>query len=325
MADHRSDSRGRITLWAIEIFLATADEASISAAARRLGASVSSISQQLSNLEAAVGTTLIDRSVRPMVLTPAGELFRRRAQSIVNEAEMARAELAMQDMSRLERLRLGMIEDFDADVTPALLVQMAEDLAETRFLLETGASHRLHDQLDAQALDMIVAAEIGPPADWMEVHPLLEERFVAAVPRGRIDRSGDVLAQLRAMPLIRYTSRHHMGRQIARHLERQQLKLDYRFELDSYHAIMALVAAGAGWTILTPLGFLRAHRFCEAAELVELPIAPFSRRIVLSARRDRLGVMPADMAARLKLLLDEMIVRPVTARSPWLASTLTLL
>ena len=49
---------GRITLWAIEIFVATADEGSISAAARRLGASPSAVSQQLTNLEAAVGASL---------------------------------------------------------------------------------------------------------------------------------------------------------------------------------------------------------------------------------------------------------------------------
>lgn len=178
------DTPGRITLWGIEVFIAIADEASISAAARRLGASPSSVSQQLTNLETAMGTTLVDRSARPLALTPAGELFRRRAQSIVNEAEQARAELAMQDHSRLIRFRLGMIEDFDADVTPALLGQMASTLKNTQFLLETGASHRLYDLLDARALDVIVAADTGPPADWMEVHPLLEEPFVAAGAQG---------------------------------------------------------------------------------------------------------------------------------------------
>ncbi len=35
-----------------------------------------------------------------------------------------------------------------------------------------------------------------------------------------------------------------MGRLIAAHLARQNLTLSHRFELDSYHAIMAMVAAG---------------------------------------------------------------------------------
>ncbi len=319
------DSPGRITLWGIEVFTAAADEMSISAAARRLGASPSSISQQLSNLEASLGAKLLNRSARPVTLTPAGELFRRRAQTILNEAEQARAELALEDLSRLTRFRLGMIEDFDADVTPALLGDMAQDLSATQFLLETGASHRLFDQLDARALDVIVAADMGAEAAWMEVHPLMEEPFVAAVPRGTLVPNDDILARLSSMPLIQYTPRHHMGRQIAAHLVRQNLRLNHRFELDSYHAIMSMVAAGAGWTILTPLGFLRAHRFRKHAEMIALPFKPMSRRISLIARREVLGEMPADVATRIKPLLLREIVEPCLAQTPWLIGQLRLL
>ncbi|SMH35107.1 LysR family transcriptional regulator [Maritimibacter sp. HL-12] len=315
------EATGRITLWGIEVFLAIAEERSISVAARRLGASASAVSQQLSNLEAGLGAGLVDRSARPLSLTPAGDLFRRRAQAIVGEAEQARAELARADLARLTRFRLGMIEDFDADVTPRLLAQMATSLTETRFLLETGASHRLTDQLDARALDVIVAAEIGAAADWMEVHPLLEEPFVAAVPRG----TGTGLDSLANLPLILYTPRHYMGRQIAEHLARQNLTLAHRFEIDSYHAIMAMVASGAGWTILTPLGVLRALRFVDAVDIAPLPFAPLSRRITLSARKGVLADMPGDLAARLKPLLAELIVTPAVARYPFLEASLRLL
>nr|MCU0855738.1 LysR family transcriptional regulator [Paracoccaceae bacterium] len=63
---------GKVTLWGIEVFAAVAEERSVSAAARRLGASVSAVSQQLSNLEQALGAVLIERQVRPFALTPAG-------------------------------------------------------------------------------------------------------------------------------------------------------------------------------------------------------------------------------------------------------------
>ena len=115
---------GKITLWGIEVFVAPAEERSISAAARRLGASPSAVSQQLTNLETAMGVTLLERNARPVRLTPAGETFRRRASSILNEAAQARAELASRDLSALTRVRLGMIEDFEADVTPQLLARL---------------------------------------------------------------------------------------------------------------------------------------------------------------------------------------------------------
>ncbi|MGO4916519.1 LysR family transcriptional regulator [Pseudogemmobacter sp. W21_MBD1_M6] len=319
------ETPGRITLWGMEVFVATAEEGAISAAARRLGASPSAVSQQLTNLEAALGVDLLHRNERPVTLTPAGEMFRSRAHVILNEAAVARAELAMQDLTRLTRFRLGMIEDFDADVTPRLLSDMASELTGCQFLLETGPSHRLFDLLDSRALDVIVAADMGAEADWMEVHPLLSEPYVAAVPKGMMDAGGDVLAQLQALPLIQYTQRHHMGRQIASHLARQNLTLAHRFELDSYHAIMAMVASGAGWTILTPLGFLRAQRFRDMADVLPLPFAPLSRTISLTARRGVLKDIPARTAVQLRGLLQEMIVAPGLARMPWLGETLKLM
>lgn len=317
-------SQDRFTLWGIEVFIATVEEQSISVAARRLNSSPATISQQLTNLEKAIGATLLNRNSRPVTPTPAGEMFRKRAQSILNEASLARTELARADFSALTRFRLGMIEDFDADVTPALLGQMAKSLQGCQFLLETGASHRLVELLDTRALDVIVAADMGATADWMEIHPLLQEPFVAAVPKGSVDASDDVLAQLQPMPLIQYSSRQHMGQQINAHLARQNLTPAHQFELDSYHAIMAMVAGGVGWTIITPLGWMRAQRFQDQVDLLSLPFAPLNRTISLTARRDVLQDMPAQAAETLRPLLQNMIVDPMVSRMPWLKDDLRL-
>lgn len=319
------DSARRITLWGIEVFLATAEEGSVSAAARRLGASASAVSQQLTGLELAIGTPLMDRTQRPVVLTPAGQTFRRRAQRILSEATQARLELSAGNLEHLTQLRLGMIEDFDADVTPRLLTAMAQDLRHCQFLLETGASHRLIEQLEDSVLDVIAAADMGAPAPWMEVHPLLREPFVAAVPRGRVRSADGLLTQLGDLPLIQYTGRHAMGRQIADHLAREGLRLPHRFEMDSYHAIMALVAEGAGWTILTPLGLSRAHRFRDQADVFPLPTEPLSRTICLYARKGVLQDMPAQIAERLRDLLQLLILRPAEARHPWLKGQMQIL
>ena len=312
------ETPGRVTLWGIEIFAAIAEERSISAAARRLGASASAISQQLSNLESALGVALVDRRPRPLTLTPAGELFRRRAQAILNEAAAARAELATEDLSRLSRINLGMIEDFDADVTPRLLSLMAAELDGARFLLETGASHRLLEYLEARTLDVVVTAEMGPPGEGMTVLPLLEEPFIAAVPKSRPDA-------VETLPLIQYTTRHHMGRQIAAHLASNARMPPHKFELDSYHAIMAMVAEGAGWTILTPLGFMRARRFRDSADVMPLPAGPLSRRIVLTARSEGLGDLPGRIADLVRPALVEMVCRPCAERMPWIGDTLRVL
>ena len=312
----------RITLWGVEVFLAVAEEGAISAAARRLNVSASTVSQQLAGLEAALGAVLLDRGARPMLPTPAGTMFRRHAQAILNAEAEARAELAMADLAGLTSLRLGMIEDFDAEVTPALLADLATDLKGCRFLLETGPSHRLLSQLEARALDMVVAADMGAEqgeGDWREVHPLMAEPFVAVVPRG-MQAQG-----LSGLPMIQYTARHHMGRLVAAHLAQQNLRMTHRFELDSYSAIMAMVAAGAGWTILTPLAIGLAERFRGATDVLPLPFAPLHRSISLTARAGVLRDMPMLVASRMKHHIAARVVAPALASWPWLAGQLRVL
>ena len=68
-----------------------------------------------------------------------------------------------------------------------------------------------------------------------------------------------------------------------------------------------------------------AARFREKVTLQPLPMPALTRRIALSARRDVLGQMPADIAARLRVLLQDMIVAPVVAEHPWLADGLRII
>lgn len=309
----------KITLWGVEVFLAVADEGAISGAAKRLGVSPSAISQQLSVIELALGAVLLDRSARPMRITPAGAMFRRHAQTIVNVAAEARADLAMADLSGLTTLRLGMIEDFDAEVTPQLLSILSQELKGCRFLLETGASHRLLEQLENRALDVVVAADLAQDSyddGWREVHPLMSEPFLAVTPKG---------LRYQDLQLIQYTTRHLMGRQIAAHLARQNMRLAHRFELDSYRAILAMVAGGQGWTILPPLALHHAARFKAGLDIAPLPCQPLSRSLSLSARSNVLRDIPGQIAVNLRSLITAQIITPAQAEWPWIGDSLTVL
>ena len=313
-----AESEGRVTLWGIEVFLAAAEEGSISAAARRLGVSPSAVSQQLTGLESALGTVLLDRGARPVRMTPAGNMFRRHAQTMLNAAQEARAELARSDLAGLTTLRLGMIEDFEADVTPRLLSYLARELPGCRFLLETGPSHRLLEKLDARALDVVVAADLpgeSTSPEERESHPILREPFLAIHPPAG---AGD-------LPLIHYSARHLMGRQIAAHLIREGLRPAARFELDSYHAILAMVAGGEGWAILPPLALHQARRFRAEVGVSPLPIAPLSRSLSLVARAGVFRDIPALIASQLRQLVRDEVLSPALADWPWLREQLQIL
>ena len=165
-------------------------------------------------------------------------------------------------------------------------------------------------------MDVVVAADLGSEAaddGWREVHPLLAEPFVAVTPSGRSHEG---------LPLIQYTARHLMGRQIAAHLARLNIRLAHRYELDSYRAILAMVAAGEGWTILTPLALHHAAAMSTAVDVTPLPFAPFERTLSLSARDGVLRDMPGQIAGRLRVLMQAQVVEPALAKWPWMSGVL---
>ena len=66
-------SREKISLWAVEMLVATAEEGAITAAARRLGVSASAVSQQIAGLEAALSASFTPDAVAG-VATDEGEM-----------------------------------------------------------------------------------------------------------------------------------------------------------------------------------------------------------------------------------------------------------
>ncbi len=308
----------RLTLRNIEIFIAAIEEGSVAAAARRLETSPSSISQHLSNLEEDLGTTIIDRSTRPLALTPAGVLFRRRAANILNEATRARAELAAADYTTLTHLSLAVIDDFEPDVTPALMASLAAEMPECHIALQTGASHANLAALESRAVDMCIAAEPDTPEGWMEIYPLLNEPFVLLAPKGVVNQAKPTLPQLLDKPFIRFPRDQVVGRMIEARLTAEHIALPQKFEIDSYQSIMAMVAQGTGWAIAPPMCYLRAQRFQPQVDILPLPFDGLARHISLFARKDTLDTMPKGIALRLSTLIEEALIKPTTLRHPWL-------
>ena len=81
-------------LEAMSVFLAAVEAGSLSAAARRLGIPLATVSRKVSDLEAHLNTRLLNRSTRRLTLTDAGEAYLaacRRILDDVGEAERAAA------------------------------------------------------------------------------------------------------------------------------------------------------------------------------------------------------------------------------------------
>ncbi len=310
-----------VTLRGLEVFESLARTGSVAATAGELGLSAPAVSQQMKNLATALGAELLDHSRRPMTLTPAGRVFLQRTASALDSLRSGHRDLNALDLTELSALSLGVIEDFENEVTPTLAARLAEAMSQCAFRLQTGPSHELAARIGERALDIAICAAPGADPAGSVPHPLVRDPYILAVPRGT--PLGEGLAGLSHLSFLRRDTDQLMGQQIEAYLTAMNLSPQHRFEMDSNQSISALVASGTGWTITTPLSLLRAGRFAGEIDAHPLPGAPIERRIVLYATDDWTGTIPHQIATLAGELIETHFLAPGLEAMPWLAGSFT--
>jgi DNA-binding transcriptional LysR family regulator len=314
-----------VTLRGLEVFEALASSGSVAQTAKITGLSQPAVSQQLSKLEQSLATNLIEHNKRPMRLTQAGQSFLIRAKSALAELRLAHTELTVMDLAHLKALSIGLIDDFDNDLTPRLATILADSLTGCKFKLITAPSHEISKAIEEKQLHMAISANAGTMMERILEYPLVRDPFILVAPKGSADPQGDIMAQLQDLPFLRYDQDQLISRQIEGHLKRQKLDFPQRFELGSHLALMAMVARNIGWSVTTPLGYMRAERFHDQVDALPLPFKPFSREITLYASADWAGQVPNDVAQTMRNLVQRYIIDPAVIQLPWLAGELRVL
>jgi DNA-binding transcriptional LysR family regulator len=107
-------------------FIAAAEAGSLSVAAIRLGAQLSTVSRKISELEKTIGAELLVRTGRGVRPTPAGEKFLERAHRIIREVEAAAAEARGEQSPSLARLKLSAPFDLSLQLLPRPLALLSQ-------------------------------------------------------------------------------------------------------------------------------------------------------------------------------------------------------
>ena len=314
-----------VTLRGLEVFEALAKTGSVAQAAEITGLSQPAVSQQLRNLEKALGADLVDHGRRPMRVTPAGRSFLSRTETVLSQLRLAQSELTVMDLTHLSTLSIGLIDDFDNDLTPRLATILSDSLTRCRFKMITAPSHEINAAMEARELHVAVSASSGQLMEGVTEYPLVRDPFILVAPTGMLkDPSADV-GLLGQLPLLRYAREQLISRQIEAHLARQQQDFEARFEIGSHLALMAMVARRVGWAVTTPLGYMRAARFHDQIDAFPLPFGAFSRTISLYAAADFADTVPRDIANTLRRLVQSQMIDPAISREPWLAGQLRVI
>lgn len=312
-----------LDLKALKAFLTVAELANMTAAARRLGLSQSAVSQAIRQLEESLGAVLIARERRPLALTAAGVALQQRGSALVAEAESLFRSVRERAGARAQLLRLGMVDSFAATLGPQLIEHLLSSAVQIQ--VGSGLSPGLGAALLERRLDMIVTTDPPEAALPLDLHPILSERYVLLLPQamsgtGARAQSPPTLATLaRTMPLVRFNSDSHIGVQIEHYLRTQDLAPPNRLEIDTADSLVAMVAGGIGWALITPLCLLQARADLAAVAPLPLPGEGFGRAVTLVARPGEYGDLPQRIAARAGEIFSTYWQPRLANLAPWLA------
>ncbi|WP_031516454.1 LysR family transcriptional regulator [Streptomyces sp. NRRL F-5123] len=297
----------------LRVLRAVARGGSFSAAARALGCTQPAVSQQMKALEQAAGTPLLVRGPREMRLTQAGEALVRHADGILAGLTAAEEEIAAIAGLRAGRVRLASFPSGTATLVPGAVAEMRAAHPGTEISLVEAEPPRSVEMLRAGDCDIALAfryADLPTPAEesWddLVVRPLLSDPLVCVVPPGHRLANGGADGGTgggagggTGVPAVAELSQLAGERWIAGcprcrgHLvelcQRAGFTPRIDFATDDYPAVVGLVAAGLGVTVLPRL----ALESVRARGVAVVGLGPGVRREVVALTLPDLAQVPA--------------------------------
>jgi DNA-binding transcriptional LysR family regulator len=188
----------------LEYFLAVAEEANFTRAARRINVAQPAISAQIQRLERELGQPLLDRSRRIVRLTAAGEAALPFAKAAL--ASVANVERAVEEVTDVVRgtVTIGTVGTHTLDI-PALLADFHADHPAVEITLSTTNSDALIDDVRNGRLDAAIVS-VGPEEtpEGLSIEVVTDQPIDAVVCHTDklASRSRIALTELRERPLI---------------------------------------------------------------------------------------------------------------------------
>jgi DNA-binding transcriptional LysR family regulator len=236
-----------IELRHLAALVAIAEEGSFGRAATRLGFTQSTVSQQIANLERAIGGAVLDRpgGPKPVRLTPLGAVVLEHGRDL-----LARAETMTDAIDRFKagdgRIDLGTFQSISNTILPVIVRRLRDE--------HPGCDIRLYeeeaDPPRVEGLDLVFFD--GRVDGAVEHRKLLDDPYVLVAQRGAF-RAGPVsLTRLDGVPIVAYPPICDQPR-VEQEMVRHGLRPRIVFRTAGNEAVLSMVRAGLGVAVLPRL------------------------------------------------------------------------
>jgi DNA-binding transcriptional LysR family regulator len=292
----------------LRYFVAVAEEASFTRAARRLGMAQPPLSQQVARLERTLGVQLFTRTSRGVTLTRAGEALLTEARTLLLHAEETTRVVERVGTGEAGAVRVGAVASaFHGTLVPALRRFREHHPQVLPLVYEMEATPQL-EALANRTID-ISFMRVSSPQPGVQICALAPEPLVAVLPSSHrlADREVVALEELdhELFALFPRNSAPEAFDAIVHACRRGGFVPDIVYEAPNDHALLGIVAAGLAVS-LVPLGtssvvvpgiaYREVTPACSAATLAavlpEDTPSPAARHLLEEARQ----VDPAETA-----------------------------
>ena len=243
-------------------FVATAEQGSISAAARHLGKAQSAVSTAVSLLEADLNVALFDRTTHRATLSNAGRLMLLEAREVLRQA----AALDQRARSLVDRndatLALALDEALPFNAICTLLRETSARFPNLELTLLNGTANEVADYVDQAHADVAFHFDRGPLPDRFD------QRHIGTLPQAIFVASDHPL--LDKETIKRSDLAHH--RQLVMTTERAEERVysPKVWRSDSFYTIAEMVADDLGWAIL-PVNVALSGNYAKPLRQVSCP------------------------------------------------------
>jgi DNA-binding transcriptional LysR family regulator len=257
----------------LRYFIATAEELSITAAAKRLHLSQPALSRQILALEEELEVVLFQRIRKRIHLTEAGRFFLDRARQILCDTEMSVQQVRERFGVAKRTIRLGFLTIFLDDIVAPAVRALRKDSAMTGVALFELSPKAQLDRLRDGELDLALVGNIADEdRSRYTVRSLMRNPMAIVLPddHGLAGRKQLALKELAGEPFVSLSDSIFPGRRqfLRRICQSQGFEPAIVEECDSLPLLLAAVSSGAGVALLPAHSGKLPHCGCVFVRMI---------------------------------------------------------
>jgi len=235
----------------MKVFIDISLERSMTKGAKLNGVSQSAASQHIHDLERSLGTELLNRRMRPLGLTEAGELYLEFCRDVIRRKEQFDAEIGRWKRKIEGRVHLACIYSVGIAHMNQLEARFRKEHPEAELEIEYLRPEKVYEAVLAERTDLGLVSYPEARKE-IKVIPWMDEVMVVAAPRDHPLSANMFLSakQLDGVDFVAFDDDLPIARELRRFLRKHDVRVNVVMRFDNAVMIKEAVAIGSGISIL---------------------------------------------------------------------------